>query len=153
MFDVKPVTTAHFTACGAACLKMLLAYSGIEADMDELIAELHIGVAGCTAKDIKRVGNARGLDIRLWKMDAEGALKVDRPCILWWRRKHFVVFCGLNDKGEPVICNPGSGRYPISVEAFTRYFSGVAISNGAVDDIFPEDYWGEHTPTPDYFDE
>lgn len=153
MYDVIPVTTEHSTACGAACLKILLAYYGIEADLPALITELNIGVAGCTATDIKRVGNAHGLDVKMWKMDAKAAMAVDRPCILWWRRKHFVVFCGMNKNGEPVICNPSSGQFAISVEAFKRLFSGVAFSNGTVDDVFPADYWGESTPTPDYFDE
>ena len=137
MYDVKPVTTEHHTACGAACMKMLLDYYGIDSDLQSLIEELHIGVAGCTGKDIIRVGNAHGLDVKTWKMDAEGALAVDRPCILWWRRQHFVVFCGLNAKGEPVICNPSSGRFPISVEAFGRLFSGIAFSNGECGDFVP----------------
>lgn len=153
MYDVKPVTAEHHTACGAACMKMLLAYYGIDSDLQSLIEELHIGVVGCTGADIIRVGNAHGLDVKTWKMDTEGALAVDRPCILWWRRQHFVIFCGLNAKGEPIICNPSSGRFPISVEAFDRLFSGIVFSNGTVDDIFPADYWGEKTPTPDYFDE
>lgn len=153
MYDVKPVTVSHSTACGAASLKMLLAYYGIEAGIDQLITELRIGVAGCTAADIKRVGDAHGLAMKTWRMDANGALKADRPCILWWQRNHFVVFCGLNEKKEPVICNPSMGRYPISVETLTRKFSGIAISNGTVDDVFSDDYWGENTPTPDYFDD
>lgn len=153
MYDVIPVTTAHPTACGAAALKMLLAYYNIEADLDQLVTELGIGVAGCTGNDIKRVGNAHGLDVRFYKMDADGVFATDRPLILWWRRKHFVVFCGMNKKGEPVICNPSSGQFPISVDAFKRLFSEIAFSNGKTDDIFPDDYFGENTPTPDYFDE
>ena len=37
MFDILPVTTDHMAACGPACLKMLLAYYGIEVPLDQLI--------------------------------------------------------------------------------------------------------------------
>lgn len=135
MYDVKPVTSAHTTACGPTCLKMLLDFYGHDAALEDLITECGVGIAGCTANDLKRVGNAHGLDITQWKMDMEGVLMADRPMILWWRYQHFVVFCGLNDKGEPVICNPSSGRFPISLDTFKRAFSGIALCNGT-----PEDY-------------
>lgn len=137
MYDVKPVTTAHNTACGPACLKMMLDYYGQNAELEQLIQECNVGVAGCGANDILRVGREHGLSMTSWKMDTEGILTADRPAILWWRFQHFVVFCGLNDKGEPVICNPSSGRYPISRDTFARAFSGIAMTNGECGDFVP----------------
>lgn len=150
MYDVKPVTTAHKTGCGPACLKMLLDYYGQDVALEQLIRECNVGIAGCSAQDIKRVGNAHGLNITFWKMDAEAILAIDRPAILWWRFQHFVVFCGLNDKGEPVICNPANGRFPVSLDTFTRAFSEIVLCNGDPDDVIPEDYWGENTISPEY---
>jgi ABC-type bacteriocin/lantibiotic exporter with double-glycine peptidase domain len=83
-------------------------------------------------------------------MDAEDCLKQDRPAILWWRYQHFVVFCGLNDKDEPVICNPSSGRYAISRETFERAFSEIALFNGKPDEVIPNDYWGENNNDTEY---
>jgi len=137
MYDVKPVTTEHSTSCGPACLKMLLDYYGKESTLEDLIAECGVGVAGCKATDVLRVGRKYGLDMTSWQMDPESALTVDRPVILWWRYQHFVVFCGLNDKGEPVICNPSSGRFPISRATFDQAFSGVALCNGTPEDYVP----------------
>lgn len=138
MYDVKPITTEHPRACGPACLKMLLDYYGQNVELEQLIQECNVGIAGCGAKDLKRVGNAHGLDITYWKMDAEGILAADRPAILWWRFQHFVVFCGLNDKGEPVICNPASGRFPVSLDTFARAFSGIVLCNGTPEDYVPK---------------
>lgn len=137
MYDVTPVTTNRQTACGPTALKMLLGYYGQDVPLDQLIQECNISVTGCTAATLLRVGRDHGLDMRAFKADAEGAMKMDRPAILWWRYVHFVVFCGLNDQGEPVICNPSSGRFPISREAFARHFSGVALTNGAAEDYVP----------------
>lgn len=156
MYDVKSVTTAHPTACGAACLKMLLHYYGQDVDMDTLIAECGVSVTGCTAADVVRVGRAHGLDaLAAYRITPIAALlKQDRPAILWWEYSHFVVFCGVNEKGEPVICNPSSGRYPIGIDTLTRKFAdGIAICNGRPTDLPPADYFGEHTIAPDYFDE
>lgn len=154
MYDVKPVTTAHATACGAACLCMLLAYYGHDVPLDELIQECGTSVSGCTLGDLKRVGNAHGLDGYPCKMDAEDLLRQDRPGIIHWKGTHWVVFCGLNAQEEPVICNPASGRFPLSRAAFIRFFDGYALFNGDPDDrMNSDDYFGENTPEPDYFDE
>lgn len=152
MYDVIPVTTNMATACGPTCLKMLLQYYGIDVPLGTLVKECNVNVTGCTDGDLLRVGNAHGLKITRWNMDADGVLPLDRPAIIWWRYTHFVIFAGLNDKGEPVICNPNNGRFAISREVFARFFTGRVLCNGHPDDVIPEDYWGENTSEPDYFD-
>lgn len=136
MFDITPVTTRHRTACGPACLKMLLAWYGIEADLDQLIEECGVRVDGCTAADILRVARLHGLeDVHAYQADAASVLRQDRPGILYWLHNHFVIYAGLNDAGAPVICNPARGRYAIDAESFCSLYSGVMLSNG-----MPEDY-------------
>ena len=137
MYDVKPVTCGHATACGPTSLKMLLDYYGIDVPLETLIDECQIGVAGCNATTLLRVGRDHGLDMTSWKMTAADMIRQDRPAILWWRYTHFVVFCGLNDKDEPVICNPSSGRFPIARATFEEAFSGVALCNGTPEDFGP----------------
>lgn len=152
MYDVNPVTTDRSTACGAACLKMLLGYYGQDVPISDLISECGITVTGCKMKDLMRVGNAHGLDMRAYKMDAGDVLNLDRPSIIHWRYTHFVVFCGLDEKNEPVICNSGAGRYSIPVDDFKRFYTGYAITNGQNDDVFPDDYFDENPEEPDdYF--
>ena len=137
MFDVKLTTTRHATACGPACLKMLLAYYGIEAELDALIEECGVTVNGCTAGDLIRVGRAHGLaEMSSWQEGLEDVFRQDRPAIIWWQYNHFIVYCGLNDAGEPVIANPMRGRYAIDRGTFAALCSGfkpgtcVALSNG-----------------------
>ena len=135
MFDVIPVTSPRPTDCGATCMKMLLSYYGQDADLDELIRECNTSIIGCTGKDLLRVGRAHGLDMTAWKMDAEEVIRQDRPAIIWWMYTHWVVFCGADENGKIVICNPDRGRYRVSPGTFTSFYTGVALFNGEPHDL------------------
>lgn len=159
MFDVLPVTTGRATACGPACLKMLLAYYGIDAELEQLIAECGVGIAGCTAGDVLRVGRAHGLgDLAAYKMPPAELATQDRPAIVWWRNNHYVVCCGLDDKGDVVICNPSRGRFAIDLDSFCVLCTGlepgscVALCNGQPEDLpgpEPDDYGARITALED----
>ena len=60
MFDVTPVTSRREVDCGPTCLKMLLAYYGIDVPLEQLIVECGENVWGCTgtttiSKDTRNV--------------------------------------------------------------------------------------------------
>lgn len=154
MFDVKPITTAHATACGAACLKMILDFYGQDVPIEDLIVECGTEITGCSMGDIKRVGDTHGLTSYCCHLSSSELVRQDRPAIIHWKGAHWVVFCGMNTQNEPVICNPSSGRFPLSRESFDRFFDGYCYFNGDPDDL-PDrnDYFGEKTAEPDYFDE
>lgn len=135
MFDVKPITSERATDCGATCLKMLLDYYGIEADINQLIIDCNTRLIGCTATDVMRAGKLHSLDMKAYKTDVDGILNVDRPAIIWWKKKHFCIFCGIDDEGRIVICNPDRGRYRMSKSLFRSWYSGVALFNGIPEDI------------------
>lgn len=130
MYDVKIVTSPVRVDCGATCLKMLLDYYGQDIPLDQLIEECGTRLIGCSAKDLKRVGNAHGMDMYVYKMDADEVIRQDRPAIVWWKYKHWVVCCGRDDNGRVIIANPDRGRYPISEDLFKSFYSGVALYNG-----------------------
>ena len=136
MFDIIPVTSDKPTDCGATCMKMLLTYYGDqETTLEDLIRECKTRLIGCTAADLMRVGNAHGLEVHAFKTDLDGMLSVDRPAIIWWKKCHWCVFCGIDDEGRIVICNPDRGRYRMSKSLFRSWYSGVALFNGIPEDI------------------
>jgi ABC-type bacteriocin/lantibiotic exporter with double-glycine peptidase domain len=154
MFDIKLTTTNRQTCCAPTSLKMLLDFYGHDVPLDTLIDECGVSVNGCSANDVLRVGRAHGLEnLKAYRMDADAVFRNDRPAIIWWRGNHFNVYGGLNDKGEPVLFNPCRGVYPIDRGSFIALYSGVALCNGTPSDILPEDYFGEHEPEPDYFND
>lgn len=135
MYDVIPVTSPRETDCGPTCLKMLLAYYGVDVSLDDLIAECNTSLIGCTAADILRVGRNHGLDMLAFEEDAEDVMMQDRPAIVWWMYNHFVVFCGLDDDGKVVVCNPDRGRYRVSKGVFKSFYTRVALCNGRPEDL------------------
>lgn len=155
MYDVSPVTSPRSTDCGPTCLKMLLEYYGQDVPLETLIAECGESIVGCSGTDLLRVGRAHGLDMTAWRMSVDELLRQDRPAIIHWRFSHWCIFCGLNEQGEPVICNPDRGRYHIGKSDFGRFYSDVCLFNGTPYplDQFSADYFGEHEPEPHYFDE
>jgi ABC-type bacteriocin/lantibiotic exporter with double-glycine peptidase domain len=144
MFDITPITSPIPVDCGPTCLKMLLAYYGTEVDLDTLIKECNTRIAGCSAKDLNRVGRAHGLDMKAFEMDAEELIRQDRPAIVWWKYDHWCVFCGKDDSGKVVIVNPDRGRYGMSAGIFKSFYSGVSLWNGEPEDL-PEPVSDEAT--------
>ena len=139
IYDVKPVTSRHSTACGPVSLKMLLDYYGEEVDLDTLIDECNARLIGCTAKDLIRVGKGHGLaEMMAIKCDAEDVLKQDRPGIVWWRYQHYIVFCGCDEDGQVVVCDPARGRYRMSAGFFASCYAGIELTNGSPEDL-PEE--------------
>ena len=130
MFDVKAKTSPKELDCGATCLQMLLDFYGIDVGLAELTSDCRTTLAGCTGTDLKRAGEAHGLQIKAYKMDAEEVLKMDRPSIIHWKHNHWCICCGTTENGDVVICNPDRGRYPIKRNTFDCYYTGVALFNG-----------------------
>ena len=135
LYNIIPITSDKPTDCGATCLKMLLNFYGIDVDLDQLIEECHTRIIGCTAKDVWEAGRLHGLDMHTYNTDVDGVIFADRPAIIWWKRRHFCVLCGVDENGSIVICNPDRGRYRMSKSLFRSWYSGVAIFNGVPEDI------------------
>lgn len=143
MFDVKPITSPKPTDCGATCLKMLLDYYGQDVSLDQLIEECNTRMSGCSGKDINVAGRLHGLDMKAFKMDTAELIRQDRPAIIWWRYNHWCVMCGVDARGDVVICNPDRGRYPIDPETFATMYTEIALFNGDPADL------PEPEPVPD----
>lgn len=128
IFDVKPYISDKAIDCGPASLKMLLSWYDIEADINALRKDCKLKTIGCTAADIKRAAKKHGLVTGVYKTDADTLLSDTYPSICWWRKEHFLVFCGVDDRGLVVVCDPYKGRYRMSIEFFRLCYSGIAVS-------------------------
>lgn len=134
MYDVTPITGKRLVDCGPTCLAMLLNYYGLPYDQDQLIEECGCTMTGCKAETMLKVGRDHGMDMKCYKTDVTDVLNADRPSIIWWHYDHFVICCGTDEDGSVVICNPASGRYHISRGSFAVFYSGIAMTNGEMND-------------------
>ena len=135
MYDITPITSEHPQDCGATYLKMLLSYYNVDVPLDQLVKECNTRLIGCTAADVLRAGRLHGQEMHAYKTDLDGILKVDRPAIIWWKRKHFCVLCGVDEGGNIVIINPDRGRYRMSKSLFKCWYSGIALFIGEPVDV------------------
>lgn len=135
MYDITPITSDKATDCGATCLKMLLDYYGIDVPLDQLTKDCNTRLIGCTATDVINAGRRHGVRMHAYKTDIDGVLNVDRPSIIWWKKTHFCILCGVDDAGNIVIINPDRGRYRMSKSLFRCWYSGVALFIGEPVDI------------------
>ena len=135
MFDVLPITSENAADCGATCLAMLLDFYGKEWNLEELRRECNTSIIGCRATDILRAGRNHGLDMVAFQMDAAELIRQDRPAIVWWLYRHFVVFAGCDEDGKVVVCNPDRGRYRMSKGQFASFYTGVSLWNGEPHDL------------------
>ena len=136
MFNVIPITSPKELDCGPTCLKMLLAYYGIEVELDQLIEECGISVAGATGADLMRVARLHGLDAQCYSMDAAELVRQDRPAIVSWKHNHWCVFAGRDTDDRVAICNPDRGRYRMSEGTFASLATGIEMYPGQVIGIF-----------------
>lgn len=135
MYEITPVTSKRSTDCGACSLKMLLSFYGVDVDIETLIKECNVNLIGSTAKDLMLTGRKYGLEMAAFKADVEDVIKQDRPAICWWMYNHWLVFCGLDEEGKVVLCNPSRGKYRVSQGQFKSLYTGVELANGEPEDL------------------
>lgn len=124
--------------CGAACLTMVLSYYGKNVSLDEVRDILGPGRDGVTALGIIHAADFFGLRGRGVKADMDELDLLDRGTILHWQFSHFVVLDKVG-KDYVDIVDPAIGRRRISLEEFSRSFTGVALILEPGDDFRTED--------------
>ena len=130
MFNIEPITSSKQLDCGPTCLKMLLSYYNINIDLEQLIQDCNTSITGCSGKDLLDAGRKYMLDMKAYRMDATELIQQDRPAIIWWKYRHWCIFAGKDENGKVIICNPDRGRYRMSKEVFSSFYTGVALFNG-----------------------
>ena len=124
--SVPFVQQLEWTDCGAASLCMVMAFHGRESKLAEVREAMGIGRDGVSAKAILDTAERYGLQGRGIKVGIEQLKLLKKATILHWEFNHFVVFEGLV-KGGVRIVDPATGPRDMTLEAFGKAFTGVAI--------------------------
>ena len=131
---IRPVLQMEATECGAASLSMVLGYYGKTVTLEELRRECGVSRNGVNAKNIVKAARFHGLEARAVRVGLQGARQLQTPAILHWNMDHFLVLCGFDRKGA-VLADPAHGLRRVSMEEFSRSFTGIAL---------------QFTPAPDF---
>ena len=124
--SVPFVQQLEWTDCGAASLCMVMAFHGRDSKLAEVREAMGIGRDGVSAKAILDTAERYGLQGRGIKVGLEQLKLLKKATILHWEFNHFVVFEGLV-KGGVRIVDPATGPRDLTLEAFGKAFTGVAI--------------------------
>ncbi len=120
------VQQLEWTDCGAASLCMVMAFHGRESKLAEVREAMGIGRDGVSAKAILDTAERYGMQGRGIKVDVSQVKLLKTATILHWEFNHFVVFERVV-KGGVRIVDPATGPRDVTLEQFSKAFTGVAI--------------------------
>lgn len=128
VYDINPVTSRHAADCGPASLAAFLKYYGYDKTLEEMREACHVGLHGCSGRDIMEAARSVGMDtITAYSCSADDVIEADRPCICFWSYNHWLVYSGVDSDGRVVVVNPCRGRYHVDQSLFKALFTEVAI--------------------------
>ena len=112
--------------CGLACLAMVAGAHGLDTDLPTLRQRFSVSLKGATLVDLVRMADSLNLQSRAVRAELEELPQLPMPCILHWDMNHFVVL--VRQQGQQVVIHdPASGVRRLSLQEFSRHFTGVAL--------------------------
>mgnify|MGYP001793455572 CR=1 FL=1 len=131
MHPVPVKTTSRLQAtavdCGAICLGIILDEFGFIHSALELRRLCEVGRDGATVSQIQKGAEKLGHECTIYKKGLKSLAKTDRPIILYWDLRHFVVFEGMTD--ECVWINdPAVGRRRLTIGEFEKHYTGICLA-------------------------
>ncbi len=124
--------------CGSACLAMVLGYYGKDIPQEEVRNIVGVSRSGANALNVLQAGRWYGLRGRGVNLtDISKLTHLPAGTILHWDFRHFVVFEKLR-RNEVHILDPATGRRKVSLEQFSKSFTGIALIFEPGESFVPE---------------
>lgn len=123
---VPVMMQAEASECGLACIAMIGAYYGHSIDLNGLRQKFALSIAGTNLRGLIEIADTLGLATRAIRIELEALASVRLPMIAHWNLNHFVVVTEFS-KNTVVIHDPAVGRRRISLDSFSKHFTGVAL--------------------------
>jgi ABC-type bacteriocin/lantibiotic exporters, contain an N-terminal double-glycine peptidase domain len=131
---VKFIEQSEHSECGLASSTMLLDYFGKKVSLTALRNVYGVPKGGHTLFNLKRVFQDFGVETAGLKVtDLNFFEENNRPCILFWDRKHYVVF-EKKTANKMIVVDPALGRKKYSFEEFAKHFSNIVLTVSEVDE-------------------
>ncbi|POR51058.1 colicin V processing peptidase [Paraburkholderia eburnea] len=121
-----PVLQTEAAECGLACLVMVAATHGHHTDLRSLRTRHSVSLKGTTLRQLMEVARALGMSSRPLRLEVNELKGLQLPCILHWDLSHFVVLSAVTHQSV-VIYDPAMGRRVLSLDEFSKAFTGVAL--------------------------
>jgi len=134
MNQVKALRFPHYKQhdmmdCGPTCLKIISKFYGKFFDLEKIRGLSQIGKTGVSLLGISKAAENLGLHTVGGNMTYEKLqVRPVLPCIVHWRKNHFVVLYKMNEK-KVYISDPGSGLQSYTKEEFLNNWAYTKIQN------------------------
>lgn len=128
---MKLVLQTESSECGLACLAMIANHFGHYVELTSLRRRFTISLKGATLQQIMRHAAAMNMIARPLRLEIDELEHIQLPCILHWNLNHFVVLKHIhtkwNGKVSLTLLDPGVGERHVTLEEFSRHFTGIAL--------------------------
>ncbi|HEY0176074.1 MAG TPA: cysteine peptidase family C39 domain-containing protein, partial [Pedobacter sp.] len=115
--------------CGPTCLKIISKFYGKFFDLEKIRSLSEIGKTGVSLLGISKAAENLGLHTVGGNMTYEKLqLRPVLPCIIHWRKNHFVVLYKMN-RNKVYVSDPGSGLQTYTKEEFLNNWAYTQIHN------------------------
>ncbi|MCB0481323.1 MAG: NHLP family bacteriocin export ABC transporter peptidase/permease/ATPase subunit [Flavobacteriales bacterium] len=113
--------------CGAASLKMVLAYFGRHQTLELLREDCGVNRDGSKAINVLKAARKHGLEGKGFKIESVNELlEMNFPLIIHWNFNHFLVLEGIKN-GKFYLSDPAIGHRVLNFEEFNGSFTGIAL--------------------------
>lgn len=121
-FHTYPVVLQHNSKeCGAACLKSILKWYGVDVKMSDIINRCHITREGVSLLSLSKAAEQFGLDTMIARLSLDNLTNSTLPAILYWKQNHFVVLYKIsNNKKFFYVADPGKGIIKYNAADFSK---------------------------------
>ena len=124
--------------CGAASLCMVFAYYKFWVPLEKLRSDLGVSRDGVNPKTLIEAAKIYGFKAEAERYPAEKLQEMGKfPCIVWWKKTHFLVVNGIKD-GVVYVTDPAYGKQKVPFDEFKESYSGLVIFVEPTADMKPQ---------------
>ena len=119
---MKVVRQRDSMQCGVACLAMISNLYGKNISLSEVSNYCHAKATGVSLKSIYDGAKSIGLNSWASRISVNRLSQSNRPCILHWNQKHFVVLYKVKHEKKFYIADPGKGLIKYNRDDFESHW-------------------------------
>ncbi|MEA3028865.1 MAG: ATP-binding cassette, subfamily bacterial CvaB/MchF/RaxB [Sphingomonadales bacterium] len=133
---MRPLLQSEAAECGLAALAMIALHYGHRINLPGLRQRYPTSIKGTTLEELMAIASDLELAPRALRLEVAELDKLQKPAILHWDLNHFVVLESATPR-HVTILDPARGRRRLTLAAFGRHFTGVALELTPTADFKP----------------